>query len=63
MRSRLIKLRIALLHATYHRNIRRAEAAMQNSNIQQFRKNVYNAEDAWRKIVILTDKIKTTDNG
>ena len=59
MRSRLIKIRIAMLHAAYHRNIRRAEAAMLKSDIQRFRKHVYNAEDAWRKIVILTDKIKT----
>ena len=48
-----------MLHAAYHRNIRRAEAAMLKSDIQCFRKHVYNAEDAWRKIVILTDKIKT----
>lgn len=63
MRSQIIKLRIALLHATYHRNIRRAEASMSESDIQSFRKYVYKAEDAWRKIVILTDKIKTKENG
>jgi flagellin-specific chaperone FliS len=59
MRKRIIEFRIALLHATYHRNIRRAERAMNNSNIQQFQKYIYKAEDAWRKIVILTNKIKT----
>jgi flagellin-specific chaperone FliS len=59
MLKQLIKIRIALLHAKYHRCIRKAEAAMAKSDIKQFRKYIYRAEDAWRKIVILTNKTKT----
>ncbi len=55
----LQKIRIGLLHATYHRNIRRAEQAMADSDIQRFRKCIYKAEDAWRKLVIITNKTKT----
>ena len=54
-----IKIRIGLLHATYHRNMKRANKAREEQNIIQFKKYVYAAEDAWRKIVMLTNKIKT----
>jgi hypothetical protein len=59
MLKRINKFRIALLHAKYHRCIRKAEAAQSESNIEQFRKYVYQAEDAWRKIVIISNKTKT----
>ncbi len=59
MLERINKFRIALLHAKYHRCIRKAEAAMAESDIQQFRKYIYRAEDAWRKIVIISNKTKT----
>ena len=52
------KARIGLLHAAYHRNMRKAETARSNQNVLQFKKHVYAAEDAWRKIVILIEKIK-----
>lgn len=52
------KVRIGLLHAAYHRNMRKAEVARSNQNVLQFKKHVYAAEDAWRKIVILIEKIK-----
>jgi hypothetical protein len=52
------KIRIGLLHATYHRNMRLAELARHNQDILCFRKYIYRAEDAWRKIVILTEKLK-----
>ena len=52
------KIRIGLLHAAYHRNMRKAETARSNQNVLQFKKHVYAAEDAWRKIVILIEKIK-----
>lgn len=54
-----IKFRIGLLHAAYHRNMKRADKARAEQDIVQFKKYVYAAEDAWRKIVILTNKIKT----
>ena len=52
------KIRIGMLHATYHRNMRRAEAARQQQDILRFKKYIYRAEDAWRRLVILTEKIK-----
>jgi hypothetical protein len=54
-----IKIRIGILHATYHRNMKRADEARTNHDIVSFKKHIYRAEDAWRKIVILTNKIKT----
>ena len=51
-------LRIALLHATYHRNVKRATIARENQDVIKFKKYIYRAEDAWRKIVILTEKNK-----
>jgi hypothetical protein len=54
-----IKIRIGILHAAYHRNMKRADEARTNHDIVSFKKYIYQAEDAWRKIVILTNKIKT----
>ena len=51
-------LRIGLLHAAYHRNMKRAEAARTQQNIVAFKKYIYRAEDAWRKLVILIEKNK-----
>jgi hypothetical protein len=59
----LRKIRIGLLHATYHRWIRRAEAAQESKDLEQFKQAIYKAEDAWRKIVIISNKIKTKQNG
>ena len=50
--------RIAVLHATYHRNLRKAEICQFAKDIKGFQKYVYRAEDAWRKLVILTEKNK-----
>lgn len=52
------KIRIGMLHATYHRNLKKAEQARQNHDVLEFKKYVYKAEDAWRKLVILTEKSK-----
>lgn len=55
-----IKIRIGLLHASYHRNMKRADKARESRDILNFKKYIYKAEDAWRKLVILTNKkIKT----
>ena len=51
-------IRIGLLHATYHRNMKWAQVARKQQNIVKFKKYIYRAEDAWRKLVILTNKNK-----
>jgi len=58
MRKLIQKIRIGLLHAAYHRNMRKAETARSNQDILKFKKHVYAAEDAWRKLVILIEKTK-----
>jgi len=55
------KIRIGFLHATYHRNMKRAESARHQQDIIEFKKYIYRAEDAWKRIVILINKNK--DNG
>lgn len=52
------KIRIGILHATYHRNMRFAEAARHKQDIVSFKKYIYRAEDVWKQIVILTEKTK-----
>jgi hypothetical protein len=52
------KIRIGILHARYHRILRKADTARSNQDVLAFKKYVYRAEDAWRKIVILTEKMK-----
>lgn len=53
-----LRFRIAILHASYHRNMRRMETARSKHDIVEFKTYAYRAEDAWRKIVILTEKLK-----
>jgi hypothetical protein len=53
------KLRIGFLHASYHRNMKRAETARVQQDILKFKKYIYRAEDAWKKLVILTEKTKS----
>ena len=48
----IIKFRIAILHAKFHRLMKRADKARISTDILKFKKCVYNAEDAWRKLVI-----------
>jgi len=55
----LARIRIGFLHATFQRNMRNANIARNKHDIVTFKKHIYQAEDAWRKIVILTQKIKT----
>jgi hypothetical protein len=52
------KFRIGILHAAFHRNMKHADTARSNQDLIQFKKYIYRAEDAWRKLVILTEKIK-----
>ena len=58
IRKSILRIRIAILHATYHRNMKRMETARQKRDIVEFKTYAYRAEDAWRKIVILTEKLK-----
>lgn len=54
----LRKFRIALLHAKFHRNMKKAIEAREEQNILEFKKYIYKAEDAWKQIVILTEQTK-----
>jgi hypothetical protein len=47
-----------MLHAKYHRNMKRASVSRSNIDIVAFKKYIYRAEDAWRKLVILIEKNK-----
>jgi hypothetical protein len=47
-----------MLHAKYHRNMKRADVSRSNIDIVSFKKYIYRAEDAWRKLVILIEKNK-----
>ena len=47
------KIRIGFYHASWHRNLKKAEKQKDKSNIKKFKKYVYKAEDAWKKIVTL----------
>lgn len=49
---------IGFYHASYHRNMKKAEIARKSHDILQFKKYIYRAEDAWRKLVIITEKTK-----
>ena len=53
-----IQIRISILNATYHRNMKHEERCRIKLDIFKFKKHVYAAEDAWRKLVILMQKIK-----
>ena len=53
-----LKLRISILHAKYHRNLKKADNVRKQHDIVKFKRYVYRSEDAWRKIVILTEKLK-----
>jgi hypothetical protein len=52
------KIRIGFLHAKYHRNLKRANQARISRDIVKFKKYIYQAEDAWRKLVLLVEKSK-----
>jgi len=54
----IIRVRIGILHARYHRNLNKADKVRKQHNIVKFKRYVYRAEDAWRKLVTLTEKLK-----
>lgn len=53
IKKAIIEFRIGLLHAKYHRHMKKAEAASLIKDLGSFKRHIYSAEDAWRKIVIL----------
>lgn len=52
------KIRIGFLHARFHRLMKRAVQARSKQDVSAFKKYIYQAEDAWKQIVILTEKSK-----
>jgi hypothetical protein len=52
-------MRIAMLHAAYHRNLKKAVYIQEHDGgLEQFKKYIYKSEDAWRKMVTLKEKQK-----
>tara|TARA_R100001509_G_scaffold43354_1_gene23468 strand:- start:362 stop:541 length:180 start_codon:yes stop_codon:yes gene_type:complete len=49
----LDKIKIGIHHAAYHRNMKKAQKAQNKRDLNEFKKYVYKAEDAWKKIVTL----------
>jgi hypothetical protein len=56
IKKQLLNIRIAILHAAYHRNLKKATLAKIKKNLVDFQKCIYKSEDAWRKLVRLTTK-------
>jgi hypothetical protein len=54
----IANIRIGMLHAKFHRNMKRAEIARKQQNIKQFKKYIYAAEDAWRTLVTIKEQNK-----
>lgn len=54
----LAHIRIGLLHAAFHRHLKRAESAKNQRDLIKFKKYIYAAEDAWKKLVIIKNKYK-----
>jgi hypothetical protein len=52
------KFLIGWYHAKYHRNLKKAEDAQKLKDINEFKKHVYQAEDAWKRVIVLTNKNK-----
>ena len=50
------KILIGIYHAKYHRKLRSAIKVKEEQNIYKFKKYVYQAEDAWKKIVTIKKK-------
>ena len=57
----LDKIRIGMYHATYHRNLKKAIEAKRACKIHKFKRYIYRAEDAWRKLVLINHKYKETN--
>lgn len=52
----LDKIRIGIYHASYHRNMKKAQKEQIKRNLNKFKTYVYKAEDSWKKIVTIRKK-------
>tara|TARA_Y100001972_G_C7541355_1_gene272357 strand:+ start:288 stop:455 length:168 start_codon:yes stop_codon:yes gene_type:complete len=52
------KVLIGWYHARYHKNLKKAEAAKDSKDLYKFKKYIYKAEDAWKKIITINNKKK-----
>jgi hypothetical protein len=50
--------RIGLAHAAYHRHLNNLTRYREKRDLINFKKGVYQVEDAWRKIVYYKQKLK-----
>jgi len=55
------KIKLGLYHASYHRNYKKAVKAKDVKNIYKFKKYIYKAEDAWRKLIIISKKYEDSN--
>jgi hypothetical protein len=58
IRNKILLIRIAIAHAAYHRAMRKAESARVQQNIVKFKKYIYRAETAWKRVILLTYKLR-----
>ena len=54
----LDKIKSAIAHASYHRALRRAEDARKRKNLKIFKRYIYRAEDAWKRLAKIQNKYK-----
>jgi hypothetical protein len=52
----LDKIRLGIYHASYHRNMKKAQKAQLKRDLVKFKKYVYKAEDAWKQVVNIKKK-------
>lgn len=50
------KIRVGLAHASYHRNLKKAEQAREDQDILKFKKYIYKSEDSYKRLVKLINK-------
>jgi hypothetical protein len=50
--------RIGLAHAAYHRHLNKLTQHREKRDLINFKKRVYQVEDAWRKIVYYKQQLK-----
>ena len=56
------KVLIGWYHARYHKNLKKAEAAKDSKDLYKFKKYIYKAEDAWKKIITINSYGKKSNN-
>jgi hypothetical protein len=51
-------IRMAIAHARYHRYLREMTTHRECKDLVKFKQAMHRAEDAWRKVVYFTQKLK-----